>query len=93
MYSGLSNKRGVFLILFMKIFPTQRFFIYINGNNVPTPRLFQNPPFIESSELFLFNQNYVCTLPVYQRYKSTYSFTKIRGKSSSSRFDIYYLGR
>ena len=48
-YSELSNKNGVFLIVFEKTFPTYknekksqtpRFCTYINGNNVPTPRLF-----------------------------------------------------
>ena len=43
-YSELSNKRGVFLILFEKNFPTPSFFTDINGNNVPTPL------YLESSE-------------------------------------------
>ena len=61
----ISNKRGVFLILFEKIFPTPHFFTYTNekksqlhdfsptyvsGNNVPTPRLFQLKLLLESSE-------------------------------------------
>ena len=56
-YSELSNKLRVFLILFEEIFPTPHFFTYTNekeksqphdfsptyknGNNVPTPHLFQ----------------------------------------------------